>query len=222
MIRTISLKMRALRIWRVALCPLAAVCVLSSGGLAPARAADVVRVEEDWVLVVGLPAPNLDAPQVSCGISPLGDFNSAYVVFNLNHRSQPIYIPGGLQLQVWTNGTPLLSDDDPDDEIMEQSGETVTWTQQLTVSNGIFTAAVVNGNSQTWGTFGGDGRLQASFQASFANLNAYSPNVSVANSGVSFAPNRVQSLTLQCVRYYTSDGQVTQDNQVRTVYSGDD
>jgi hypothetical protein len=51
--------------------------------------------------------------------------------------------------------------------------------------------------------------------ASFANLNAYSPDVSISNSGVSFAPNRVQSLTLNCVRYYTSDGQVFQDNQSR-------
>ena len=181
-----------------------------------------MRIEEDWVLVVGEPDPDLDAPQVSVGMSPLADFDSAYVVFNINHRSQPTYVPGGLQLQVWNNSVPLLSDDDPDDEVMSQAGETVTWTQQMTLSNGTFTVAIVNGNSQTWGTFGGDGRLLASLAASFGNLNAYSPNVSVSNSGVSFAPNRVQSLTLNCVRYYTSDGQVIQDNQPRVVALNDD
>jgi hypothetical protein len=186
------------------------------------RAGDIVRVEEDWVLVLGQPDANLNAPQVATGMSPLAGFNSAYIVFNVNHRSQPTYVPGGLQLQVWTSDVPLLSDDDPHNEVMSQAGETVTWTQQMTLQNGVFTAAIVNGNSQTWGTFGGGGALQASVAATFANLNGYSPNISVANSGVSFAPNRVQSLTLSCVRYYTSDGQVIIDNQVRVAYPSDD
>jgi hypothetical protein len=222
MSNNIALGLRAPGRGKVALFALAVVSIaLSAWSLPSARAADVVRVEEDWVLVIGEPDPNLNAPQVSCGMSPVADFGSAYVVFNINHRSQPVYVPGGLQLQVWNNNSPLLSNDDPDDEVMSQTGETVTWTQQMTLTNGTFTVAIVNGNSQTWGTFGGDGRLQASLAASFANLNGYSPNVSVSNSGVSFAPNRVQSLTLKCVRYYTSDGQVIQDNQARGVASND-
>jgi hypothetical protein len=216
MFRTIATGPRAL--WVLALA--AVVVFVASPRLA--WAADVVRVEEDWILVLGEPDPDLDAPQVSCGMSPLGDFDSAYVVFNVNHRSQPSYVPGGLQLQVWNNSVPLLSNDDPDDQVMSQTGETVTWTQQMSLTNGTFTVAIVNGNSQTWGTFGGDGRLQASLAASFANLNAYSPDVSISNSGVSFAPNRVQSLTLNCVRYYTSGGQLFQDNQPRAVTLDDD
>src|SRR5689334_22537223 len=120
MVGTIGLKMRAVSRWQLAIYSLAIVAGIAWCG--SVRAADVVRVEEDWVLVVGQPDPNLDAPQVSCGISPLGDFDSAYVVFNLNHRSQPVYVPGGLQLQVWCNGSPLLSDDDPDNQIMSQNG----------------------------------------------------------------------------------------------------
>jgi hypothetical protein len=182
------------------------------------RAGDVVRVEEDWTLVIGQPDGNLNAPQVATGMSPLGNFNSAYVVFNVNHRSQPTYVPGGLQLQLWTSDDPLLSDDDPHDEVMTTSGEKVTWTQQMTLQNGVLTVAIVNGTSQTWGAFGGGSALQASVAASFTNLNGYSPNTSIANSGVSFAPNRVQSLTLTAVRYYTSDGQVIVDNQVRVAF----
>jgi hypothetical protein len=181
------------------------------------RAGDVVRVEEDWTLVVGQPDGNLNAPQVTTGMSPLSEFDSAYVVFNVNHRSQPKYVPGGLQLQLWTSDVPLLSDDDPHNEVMNTTGETVTWTQQMTLQNGVLTVAV-NGNSQTWGAFGGGGALQASVSASFANLNGYRPSTSIANSGVSFAPNRVQSLTLTAVRYYTSDGQVIVDNQPRVAF----
>jgi hypothetical protein len=55
---------------------------------------------------------------------------------------------------VWNNSVPLLSNDDPDDQVMSQTGETVTWTEQMSLTNGTFTVAIVNGNSQTWGTFG--------------------------------------------------------------------
>ena len=39
---------------------------------------EVVRVEEDWELVVGTPDANSDAPQVTCVISPTGDVDDVH------------------------------------------------------------------------------------------------------------------------------------------------
>jgi hypothetical protein len=88
-----------------ALCVLAVILSLASA-CRSADAADVVRIEEGWVLVLGEPYPDLDAPQVSCGMSPLADFNSAYVVFNVNHRNQPSYVPVDCSCRCGTTAFP--------------------------------------------------------------------------------------------------------------------
>ncbi|HEY2838067.1 MAG TPA: hypothetical protein VGJ26_02890 [Pirellulales bacterium] len=189
-----------------------------AGGLQVARADDVVRVEEDWELVIGQPDQATDAPQLTCVISPIAEVDSAYAAFDINHHSQPSYKAGGLQLQVWSNNTPLLSDNDPDGETLSTAGETVTWTQKMELSQDNLTVSITNGNSATWGTFGGGGKLRITVGTSLTNLNAYSPNVSVANSAIGFASNRVQSLRIKCVRYYKASGQAFQDTTVRNVY----
>ena len=66
--------------------------------------------------------------------------------------------------------------------------------------------------------FGGQGYLQSSLPTNLTSLNEYNPKLSVLNSGVGFAANRVTSLTLKAVRGVTSDGQVLQDTTVRPVY----
>lgn len=195
--------------------------ILGLAAVSQSLAADVVRVEEDWALVIGKPDPDTNAPQVTCVFSPIGDVETAYAAFDINHHSQPGYAAGGLQLQVWSNNVPLLSDNDPDGEVLSTEGETITWTQQMALNEGQLTVAITNGKSSTWGAFGGNGKLQATVAASLSNLNAYTPDVSVANSGIGFAANRVQSLQLTCIRYYMSDGRVYQDNNVRRVYSHD-
>jgi hypothetical protein len=50
------------------------------------------------------------------------------------------------------------------------------------------------------------------------SINSYSPEVSVANSGVAFAANRVKSLRLVQVRATLSNGTTVTDTTVRTVH----
>lgn len=219
MLRTNTLGLRALNRVHGALCVLTVLGVAAwAGGARVARADDVVRIEEDWELVVGEPDPATDAPQLTCVFSPVAEVNQAYAAFDINHHSQPSYKAGGLQLQVWSNNTPLLSDNDPDGATLSTSGETITWTQSMDLSAGNLTVAITKGASDTWGAFGGGGKLKATVGTSLTNLNSYSPDVSVANSGIGFASNRVQSLRLKCVRYFKASGQTVQDNTVRTVY----
>jgi hypothetical protein len=50
------------------------------------------------------------------------------------------------------------------------------------------------------------------------NLNAYDPQVSVTNSGVGFAGNRVTSFVLKSVRWYSEAGLVAELTTPTTVY----
>jgi len=209
---------------RVSAAILGAVVVCWGAGAAPRvvlaqSEVTVVRIEEDWVLAVATPDPNATAPQVSCAISPTGDATSLFAVFELNHQSIPSFVPGGLQLQIWNGDEPIASHMYPQDSVMETDGEVVRWTQTMTLANGQLTFEVVSGESTTWGEFGGQGYLKHTTTTELAGLNAYDPAVSVANSAVGFAGNRVTVLALERVRYVLSTGLVVEDSQARLVGS---
>ncbi|NLX97083.1 MAG: hypothetical protein GXY83_12985 [Rhodopirellula sp.] len=178
----------------------------------------VVRVEEDWELVVGAPDHYTDAPQVTCAISPLGTIESIHATFDLNHQSQPEFTAGGLQLQLWEGEVAIDYRGYPNPAVLRQDDETVCWTQRMELSGGQLQFEIVNGNSVTWGQFGGQGYLKSVTPTNLENFNGYRPSVSVDNSGVGYAGNRVRSLTLKAVRVYTDTGDVFTDSAIKTVY----
>jgi hypothetical protein len=67
---------------------------------------------------------------------------------------------------------------------------------------------VSDGHSDSWGSFGDEGRLRLTMETTLENLNDYRPATSLQESGVSFAGNRVRSLTLTKLRWIDSDGNV--------------
>jgi hypothetical protein len=200
---------RPARSWLVALKCLACMAMVNVCGNT-ARAADVARVEEDWQLVVNQPDVDLNGPQLTCVISPatVGD---AYCAFDINYCTQPDYSAGGLQMHAWNPYTPIVTCNFPVSGVMQTNNETVTWTQTMSLADGVLTFLVVNGQSTTWGTFGGTDDESVSVNTTVSNLNAYDPNVSLENSGVSFASNLVASLTLTAVRWYAADGTLIQE-----------
>lgn len=201
---------RSLLHWLLA--PAAAgVIALASAVQAQAPSPDVFRVEEDWELVVLTPDANLNGPQVTCVISPLTT-NDAYCAFDLNYHTQPDYSAGGLQMHIWDPDDPLLYCNFQVSGMMQTSGETVTWTQNMWLNSGVLSFQVTNGQSHTWGKFGGTGNVLLSVNSALANLNGYDPNVSLTNSGVSFASNLVSSLTLVAVRWYDANGNLIQQD----------
>ena len=197
----------------------AALCIVGHNTVRASQSEDnVIRVEEDWELLVGETDADACAPQVTSVMSPVADVNLAYAAFDINHHSQPNFRPGGLQLQVWNNNEPLLSDNDPEVDTLRHQGETIRWTQQMSLNNGVLTFAITGGTSDTWGAFGGGERLRASVGTSLTNFNGYSANVSIANSGVGFAGNRVQSLVLKRVRKYSAAGLISEDSSPKVVF----
>ena len=211
-----STRMRPLRYGLIPLL-VAAFCLLASPLALGLDTAQVVRVEEDWELVVVTPDPNTTAPQVNCVISPVGNVESFHAALLLNYQGLPEFIPGGVQLQVWHDEIPRLWRKFPSNALMAPDGETVRWTQTMELHDGWLTFEVVGGTSTTWGTFGGQGYLKAGIATWLENLNDYNPDVSVNNSGVSFAANRVVSLVLKRVRLVMSDGNVLEDSAPRVI-----
>lgn len=197
---------------------LAALCAVACGVPSLAEAWDIVHVEEDWELVVGEPDPNTAGPQVACSMSPFSNVNDTYFTTEINHRSVPWWAPGGISIHQWSGDWRIQSFDRADRSTMQTNDEVVRWTQSLDVANGVLTFQIRNGTSTTWGPFGYTNmvRLQTSWGVN--SINSYSPDVSVANSGVAFAANRVKSLRLVQVRATLSDGSIVTDTTTRTVH----
>jgi hypothetical protein len=182
-------------------------------------ASPVIRIEEDWELVVTNPDPDSVSPQVTCVFSPLGDADTVYAAFDINLQGQPEFTPGGLQLQLWEGEDCFDFVSFSGTAVMRTSDESVTWTQSMSVDDGTLVIEILAGASQSWGEFGTSGELRISSTTTLENLGDYSPDVSVANSGPGFAGNRVKSLTLLRVRYHHADGSSTEDAEPRVVHS---
>lgn len=172
------------------------------------HAEDVVMIEEHWQLDVGGPDTSRSAPQVSMVMSATGDLNDDFFVLTINHWSHPDFSPGGLQLQRWRGEDCVASDNGGQSALLNTDGEAITWVQRLSLDGSVLKFEVVDGQSVTWGGFGNTGLLQMNVSTELTRLNNYLPAVSLTESGIGYAGNRVSSLTLQKLRWQTADGQV--------------
>ena len=202
-----------------AICALASVVLATLAGSLWAQTPSVLRIEEDWELVIGTPEPSNNAPQVTTLFSPVGSVESVYSTFTLNHHDVPNFTPGGLQIQLWDGKKNLASKGHPNQELLATLGETIRWTQVMRLSDEGLIVEIINGTSTTWGNFGGDDSLKLVVPTQLLDLGQYDPQVSVKHSSGSFAANRVQSLVLKSVRAYNATGLAGEDNTPRIVHS---
>lgn len=176
--------------------------------------AALMAVEEDWELVVAQPDVNSAGPQVTCSIFPTHLTDTLNATILLNHRTIPDFAAGGLQLQLWDGDYVVATRRIPNESVLSNDGETVTWTVRLEISHqNELLLSIFNGNSTTWGSFGNQGYLNITMPTTLPDLSGYSMNNSMNNSGVSFASNHVQSLKLLRVR-------LTDANNVTNTVSG--
>jgi hypothetical protein len=166
----------------------------------------IVQIEEHWELVIGEPDVPVSAPQTTMVMSPNGDLDGQYFLFTINHRNVPSYEPGGLQVQLW-NGEEAVNTESWGGATLDQANDTIRWVERLSVEDGTLNFQIVDGSSQAWGDFGGGDSLSLSTPTELENLNGYRPAISIGESEVGYAGNRVQNLTLTELRWQTSDGQ---------------
>jgi hypothetical protein len=192
----------------------AALCAgtVSVGVPVLAESSRVVSVEEHWELQVAEPDLGRSAPQTTMVMSPTGDLTSKHFLFTLNHWSAPDYASGGMEIQLWDGEGTSGQTASNKFAAFETSEETVTWTQRLSINDGVLKFEVVDGQSHTWGDFGGTDDLSMQTPTELTALNGYHPGVSLNESQVSYAENRVHSLTLKKLVWVTEDGQVHQQD----------
>lgn len=176
----------------------------------------IVRVEEDWVLVLNEPDFGTNSPQFHTVMSPFGNLDSFFAQVTWNYREHPAYTSGGVQMQGWSSEDLLITKSFRSDE-MSTVAETVTWTQVLETNGEWLKFSITNGVSTTWGNFGGDS-MTISGSAALANLNDYHSAVSVNNSWITYGSNRVNLLVLQQVRRYGAAGLISVDSNPKVVF----
>ncbi len=210
--------MSSRRFWLRHAVALVTVCLIANT-LEAQTDTTVVKVEEDWQLTVAEPAPDSEAPQIICVISPYSGASSVHATLEINHHTLPSYAAGGLQLQAWNYET-YLTRNTAEQGVLATSGEVITWTTKMELSQGRLYFEV-NGSSTTWGQFGAGGDLRLSIPTPLASLSLYSPLTSVDQSGIGYAANRVSSMVLNEVRYYNAAGDLlatdTTDRFVHTM-----
>ena len=189
-------------------------CAISLGQTTGA----IDQVEEDWQVVIATPNPNEVGPQFTTCMTPVADGSTPFVALDLNYRDVQSFQPGGLQVNVYSNGSATATSTQGN-AVCSTSNETISWTQRMSLSSGSqFTYSIVNGQSTTWGQFGTSNGLSAvNFTATSSSFASYSPAVSVAKSGAGWQSNRVSSMTLLRVRYYSSGQLISTDNNARSV-----
>jgi hypothetical protein len=185
---------------------------------ATATPAGIDRIEEDWELVLGTPSPEEVGPQITTTMSPVGDNQSMFLSFNLNYRDDP-YQAGGLQVRAWS-GDRSVGSMTQGSALLRTAGETITWTQRMSLSGGELSYEISAGDSTTWGKFGQGGLLGVGTTASLSSLDGYSPDVSVQSSSPTWQSNRVTSMRLVEVRYYRGGNLVATDDTPRSVAVG--
>jgi hypothetical protein len=201
--------------------PFAAVCLQNAKpALADEVSSNVTRVEEDWYIKIGTPAPEEDAPQITSVISP-GTFLGSYAVFDLNCATQPNFESGGVQLQLWRIDSIHQSKSNTNWDSLHIVDEEIFYTSCMSIENINLVFEIRNGSSETWGTFG-TGELKMQYPTWRNHLDHYSPDHSVANSLVGYASHRVRRFELQRVRYYAQNGGLLlEDTTARVLHQYD-
>lgn len=175
----------------------------------------VIRVEEDWTLVLNEPDNAVDSPQFHTVMSPDNHLESYYAQVTWNYKQQPDFTSGGLELSA-CDGEEALRSRSVETRQLSTSAETITWSQSLETDGTALKFTVFNGNGSTWGTFGKD--MTIDMDAYLPLLNAYNSYVSQENSCITYGTNRVDLLMITQVRRYGVSGLLSTDNTPRIVF----
>ena len=180
----------------------AAFAALSAG---TADAGQYIYIEEDWELVLNSPDAATASPQLVVQMRPDSKSNEVGL-FLVNHRDLPNFVPGGVQLQLWSDRT-LLDDVAYAGSPLAVAGEKVTWTQYMARVNGRLHFGVLRLDGTTWGTLSA---AQFGQPISCSDADGVFPNYSsadsVANATIVFGGDRIGSLKLVQVRKYRANG----------------
>lgn len=180
---------------------------------------EVMRVEEDWELILNVPADEKEAPQLHSVISPHAHTSGLYAQITWNFREKPDFTSGGMQIQAWYDESFLVKSNFGNDAFTTVS-ETITWTQGMETTGSWIKFFIEDGQSQTWGDFGGAVLTLAGSYA-VGDLNEYDTNTSATNSWITLGAQRVSLMRIKEVRYYdASNNLINTDTTPKIMHGG--
>lgn len=191
---------------------LAGLLVSLAAQAAPAQTT-VVRIEEDRQLHITQPDVPLDAPQITTTMIPFAWQPELLLQVDLNHGTHPSFTNGGLQVRASIDDECAAHTRSLADVRLHHESETVDWAQVVALTNSRFSFGIINGSSESWGTFGGSSTeldIAASMVGGNLSLDGYSTQQSLSNSGVTYASNRVGHLRPKKIRVHLSNGYVSE------------
>lgn len=185
-----------------------------------AEAPPILRVEEDWELAIETPDPNADCPQIVTVFGPTNANFGTHTLFELNHGTLPRFQQGGMQIQVWWADWLVGYKSQFAPTELSTASEVIRYTTVTnlnphnndnsdTASNSYqntLDLKIINGQSETWGTFGDTSDLSIRLYTNRDDLNPYDPYNSIRHSRVTFGANRVNRFVRTQIRFYDKDG----------------
>jgi len=190
---------------------------LADPAAAQSTGSTIVRVEEDWVAMIGEPDTAISSPQIINFISPIQSTEGIFGLVQVNHRGAPEFQAGGLQVQAWVSSWMSGSADAQKFAKLSRNTDNLRYTVAMEkVSNGI-RFELLNGRSRTWGRFA-QTPVSVVVTVDEPSLEEYSPEFSVANTNVNVGAHRVDLLYLTATRFKYSDDTIVTDNTDRVIH----
>jgi hypothetical protein len=187
------------------------------GGGSASVPSGVYRIEEDWVVDVGEPSPETDSPQLTLVFGPADPDSSTHAVFEINHSTQPSFQEGGMQLQCWYGDWLVGYRNQHHPAELYVNNETLTFTSATDLKAGKLTMEVLNGQSASFGGFGGEVYLRISLNSWRENLDGFDSEFSIRHSKCGWGANRVKKFSRKAIRYYDSDGDLIQEDKTERI-----
>ncbi|MCA9090767.1 MAG: hypothetical protein KDA90_19265 [Planctomycetaceae bacterium] len=166
------------------------------------NAPPIVRVEEDWELLIACPVPEQNLPQIVTVFGPTDADFGTHTVFELNHGTLPEFGEGGMQLQVWWRDLEVGHKAQHAPTELSFENELVTYTTVTRLKEDLLYMEVIRGKSVSYGDFGNSGLLQMRLYTFRNDLNPYDPDNSIRNSRVTYGANRVNRFVRRAIRFY--------------------
>ncbi|MBL8815319.1 MAG: hypothetical protein JNL58_04770 [Planctomyces sp.] len=174
----------------------------------------LIRVEEDWMVLIEETDDDAASPQVNNVIAFASSQSGLYGMIELNHSTYPSFHAGGIQVQARNDENVIASQTYRDGIALDRDFDRLEYTVSLFHSGEHTWVGIKNIRSKTWGDSGStETRAQiASYRKSLSN---YTPDHSASASSVNVGAQRVATMCMPRVRYYYSNGDVETEEKTR-------
>ncbi len=184
-------------------------------GKVNAEERQLVKVEEDWEVLITEADEGSSSPQIINVIAPGQSLAGAYAMIEFNHSTFPYFSEGGLQLQGRRGDLLISSKSFATGQTLRHDYDRLKYTIGLRQYDDNMLVIVKNVASKSWGGSLKNNVMLLAFPREHFSLTDYSPDFSATASSVHVGAHRVASMYMTKSRKFYSDDTVEEDETVR-------